>query len=110
MFGSSSARSLKTSWAAAQSRPITATRSPVVIRGLPHVSMVTKRSPAPSPRLRTQSYQWSEGPPKLPDWSTVKLLRRVLHWGAAASAASGVGLTLFPSLIVHRFFEQNHAN
>ena len=72
--------------------------------------MVTKRSPAPSPRLRTQSYQWPEGPPKLPDWSTVKLLRRVLHWGAAASAASGVGLTLFPSLIVHRFFEQNHAN
>jgi hypothetical protein len=36
----------------------------------------------------------------------VKLLRRVLYWGAAVSALSGVALTLVPSLLLHRIFQQ----
>ena len=36
------------------------------------------------------------------------LLKRVLYWQAAFAAASGVGLVLFPSPILHQIFEQNH--
>ncbi len=36
------------------------------------------------------------------------LLKRVLYWQAAVTAASGVGLVLFPSPILHQIFEQNH--
>jgi hypothetical protein len=36
------------------------------------------------------------------------LLKRVLRWGAGLTVASGVGLALFPSPILHQIFEQNH--
>ena len=36
------------------------------------------------------------------------LLKRVLYWQASLTVASAVGLVLFPSLILHQVFEQNH--
>jgi hypothetical protein len=38
----------------------------------------------------------------------MRLLKRVLYWGAGLTVASAVGLVLFPSLILHQVFEQNH--